>query len=201
MTSPYTLAIVGGRNFSDWADFQAILGEYTKKHGMPARVVSGGAVGVDHMAARWAMSRPEGVMFREFKPDWTKNGRAAGILRNTDIVAAADRVLALRNPSSKCTHDSIRKAKEMDKHLTVVYVPRSVSTLDSLDYSGGVMQRDSEEQVASRTWEDMLRIWKQEEEQETKDVIESLRHEVYTLSKQNAELQLQLTSRKSSQSS
>ncbi len=121
----YSLAIVGGRTFTDKAAFDAIMTDFISKRGgcMPSRVVSGGANGVDSLAREWALSH--GVAVVQYLPDWNKHGRAAGIMRNKDIIDASDVVLALPTPSSRGTHDSIKRARKQAKELVVIDVPET----------------------------------------------------------------------------
>ena len=71
------LAIVGGRDFTDYA-----LLQYTVEHYYPlemiSTIISGGARGADTLARRYA--EENGITFTEYKPDW-KLGRGAGIIR------------------------------------------------------------------------------------------------------------------------
>lgn len=106
------LAVVGSRDL-DPAKYWIVRYEIQK---VALRVgwdnfglVSGGARGVDAMAERAAQEFS--VPIEVHKADWKRYGRRAGILRNADIVAAADELLAFfgreRTPG---TSDSIRRA-------------------------------------------------------------------------------------------
>jgi hypothetical protein len=121
---PIVLAIVGSRilnNAEHGSIFEVALSAFVAKHGMPTRIVSGGAAGADRMGAQWA--RKNGIELVEYKPVW-KNAagvydKAAGLRRNTDIVNACTHVVAF--PSThhgSGTQDSVRKARAGKK---VVY--------------------------------------------------------------------------------
>jgi hypothetical protein len=60
-----------------------------------------------------------GVPVTRLIPDWKKHGRAAGIIRNTDIVKQADKVVAFWDGKSKGTQDTIGKARKANKLLYV----------------------------------------------------------------------------------
>ena len=77
-------------------------------------IISGG----DSLGAMYARDR--GIPLTEFLPDWKKHGKAAGFIRNTDIVKDADIVVAFWDGASHGTRDSITKAKEMGKVLYIV---------------------------------------------------------------------------------
>ena len=68
----------------------------------------------------WASLAEEmGLPLLEFKPDYGKYGRGAPLVRNTEIVNAADYVLAFPSGDSKGTYDAIRKARQTRKMLRV----------------------------------------------------------------------------------
>ena len=80
-------------------------------------VVSGGARGVDTWAAEAARERGFNVV--EIRPNWEKFGRGAGFHRNTEIVRAADDVVAFWDQVSNGTFDTIKKAVELRRDLMV----------------------------------------------------------------------------------
>lgn len=122
------IAVVGSRSIQshdDAAGIHAILDS------MPiTTVISGGARGVDTIARRYAGARA-GVSYMEFLPDWNRHGRRAGIIRNRDIVNAADVVLAFWDGKSSGTKNSIDRAINMRKDCRVytraagVFVPNN----------------------------------------------------------------------------
>jgi len=117
------LAIVGGRDYADYDNFRRIVDEYIDKHGVPAVIISGGATGVDTFAEQYAYEND--IPIDAFLPDWYKNGKydsEAGKIRNTDIIMNSTHVLALPTDKSRGTYDSIIKAKNMGKMLTVIKV-------------------------------------------------------------------------------
>lgn len=101
------------RTFADYTTLCDTMKAYA-----PTLIVSGGAQGADSLGARWA--KEYGVPVRIFKPDWTKYGKAAGFMRNTDIVEAADVVVAFWDGVSNGTRDSIAKAEKAGKAVLVV---------------------------------------------------------------------------------
>lgn len=83
------VAIVGGRDFDDYEQFKScISGENIQFKS----IVSGGARGVDILAERYA--KEIGVPVKIYLPDWTKHGKAAGPIRNRQIIENADCVIA-----------------------------------------------------------------------------------------------------------
>lgn len=110
------IAVVGSRSIQSHDDAASI---HTILDSMPiTTVISGGARGVDTIARRYA-SAHEGVSYMEFLPDWKRHGRRAGIIRNRDIVNAADVVLAFWDRKSSGTKNSIDRAIKMKKDCRV----------------------------------------------------------------------------------
>ena len=62
---------------------------------MPEIIISGGAIGSDKMAERYAKIHNIPVLI--LVPDWKKHGKKAGILRNTDIINESTHVIAFPN--------------------------------------------------------------------------------------------------------
>lgn len=111
------LAVVGSRTFKDFNLLLQTLDKFREAREIHT-IVSGGAAGADRLAERYAAKRQLKTLI--FEPDWVKYGRAAGIIRNKDIVAAADYVVAFWDGESKGTRNSIEHAKKMKKELIVV---------------------------------------------------------------------------------
>jgi hypothetical protein len=72
---------------------------------------------VDSCAIRAAERR--GLAVQVYPADW-REGRGAGLARNTLIVEAADKVLAFWDGRSRGTADTMRKARAAGKRLAIV---------------------------------------------------------------------------------
>jgi hypothetical protein len=108
------VGIVGSRDFAPLSLVAAVVNRLPDD----TVIVSGGAQGVDHAAEVYAKGRLRCIVF---PADWRKHGRAAGFLRNTDIVNSSQYVIAFWDGVSHGTADSIRKAVKSGKPLTVVF--------------------------------------------------------------------------------
>ena len=64
-------------------------------------VVSGGARGPDSNGEKWAES--SGIPVKKFPADWDKYGKGAGIVRNGEMAAYADALIAIWDGKSKGT--------------------------------------------------------------------------------------------------
>ena len=84
-------------------------------------IVSGGAKGADTIAE--IIAKEHSIKTLIFKPDWTKHGKAAGMVRNTDIVKNADMGFAIVNKplqESKGTFDSFKKFLKAGKPVFLI---------------------------------------------------------------------------------
>jgi len=121
------LAIVGSRGFSDYRRLLTMVEEYLcdyehfKDCYVPRfnEVISGGAAGADTMGEQIATHF--GVKLTVFKPDWDKHGKAAGFIRNEDIISNSDFVLACWDGQSKGTANSLSIAKRLKKPTLIIY--------------------------------------------------------------------------------
>lgn len=108
------VAVVGSR---DWPDPQPIR-DFIASLPEGTTVVSGGARGVDSIAAFNARAR--GLKVLEIKADWDRGGRGAGFARNAEIVAKADKVVAFWDGRSRGTEHTISLARAQGKLWQVV---------------------------------------------------------------------------------
>jgi hypothetical protein len=100
------------------------VADFVKRLPEDTVVVSGGAQGVDHTAEVYAKGR--NLRCLVFPADWRKHGKAAGLLRNTDIVNTSQWVVAFWDGVSHGTADSIRKSVQSGKPTTVVFNQETV---------------------------------------------------------------------------
>ena len=96
------VAIVGSRNLGDAC--YSLLERYVPRE--CDEIISGGAVGVDKLAERYAEDR--GLAMTVVRPDYKRFERAAPLVRNGEIVRLADYVLILWDGESRGTHNVIK---------------------------------------------------------------------------------------------
>jgi hypothetical protein len=74
-------------------------------------VISGKAKGADTLGEVWA--KANGIPVAEFPADWDKYGKAAGHLRNSEMIVEGkpDYVVAFLHPRSRGTKNMIKQAK------------------------------------------------------------------------------------------
>jgi hypothetical protein len=89
----------------------------------PTEIISGGARGADRVAEVWAKSNS--VPITVFTPDWEKNGRRAGVLRNNQMLDTnPDLVLAFWDGLSKGTKHTIDEARRRNIRVKVRIMQR-----------------------------------------------------------------------------
>lgn len=90
--------------------FQFIYGEITE-------VISGTAIGMDQAGERWALENE--VKIKRFKPNWTKDGKKAGFLRNVEMCDECDSGIAVIVNGSKGSSHTVREMNKRKKPLIV----------------------------------------------------------------------------------
>lgn len=85
----------------------------------PIVIYVGDQRGADTAAVAWA--REEEIGFRIFRADWKRFGKPAGPLRNAEVIADAECLLALPCVHSKGTIDCIKQA--VASNLPVYVMP------------------------------------------------------------------------------
>ena len=108
--------VTGGRDFNDGDLVNATLDRLHVEYHFTT-LVHGAASGADRLSGEWAASR--GVPVEANPADWKKYGRAAGPIRNSQMLDdKPDLVIAF--PGGKGTADMIRKAQSAG--LTVIRI-------------------------------------------------------------------------------
>ena len=75
--------VCGGRNFDDVEFLDETLDAYHEQF-VFTKLIHGGADGADTLAGDWAHSR--GVQKKVYRANWGKHGRAAGPIRNQQML-------------------------------------------------------------------------------------------------------------------
>jgi predicted Rossmann-fold nucleotide-binding protein len=100
--------VCGGRNFDDALTLGSWLGGIHKKQGITL-LIEGGARGADHMARRFA--EWAGIPVKTFNADWEKHGRAAGPIRNKQMLEEGKPDLVVAFDGGRGTADMMRQAR------------------------------------------------------------------------------------------
>lgn len=108
-----TVIITGGRWYRD---MERIFTELDKLE--PTLIVHGGASGADFLAKFYAQER--GIPCRVFEALWEKHGRAAGPLRNEQMLSSYPDALVLAFPGGSGTRDCVRQALDGGMHVVQI---------------------------------------------------------------------------------
>ena len=83
-----------------------------------SEIVSGGAKGIDTVAADYA--KHHNIPLTEFLPDYARYKRGAPLKRNEQIAQYADAVLAFWDGRSRGTRYTVKYFEKIGKKITVV---------------------------------------------------------------------------------
>ena len=115
------LGIVGSRNYTDYVTFTSIMNNWISEYKPTIEcIVSGGAKGVDSLAARYASDN--GIPLIVYEADWQQYGRSAGPKRNTLIADSIDYLIAMPSKDSVGTWDTITKVRRLTKPVSIFTV-------------------------------------------------------------------------------
>lgn len=111
--------VCGGRDFEDRQTVFDVLDCIHKPHPSYSPtidlIIHGGASGADHFAALWADSR--GVDVGCWKAKWREHGRAAGPIRNQQMLVEGRPDLIVAFPGGKGTADMVERGRRA--HVTI----------------------------------------------------------------------------------
>lgn len=117
------LVVCGSRVWTDEAEVREQMARLHACERYDLVATGGCPRGADAMAERAAETM--GLPVRRFDPDWARLGRAAGVVRNAEMLADCrpTRVLALASPNleqSRGTADTVRRARQRRIPVTLV---------------------------------------------------------------------------------
>ena len=126
--------VCGGRDFSDEHTLNTELNDLLWRRGRFAHVnaqataiIHGTQRGADMMAGAFAIAC--GLEEIRFKPDWNKHGKAAGPIRNAQMLAEGKPDLVVAFPGNSGTADMVTKARRAG--VEVIEVPCHVNRRSS----------------------------------------------------------------------
>jgi hypothetical protein len=111
------VAIIGSRSFND---YELLKQHLSSKAPLMSEIISGGARGTDSLAERFADEYSIKKVI--FQAEWNEFGRAAGMIRNKDIIKRCDVLIAFWDGESRGTKYSIDLARKQNKIVHIVMV-------------------------------------------------------------------------------
>lgn len=106
--APKRVLVCGGRDYADWEKVQEVLGGLHAAYRI-GHVLHGAATGADSLADRWA--RRQLIAQTRFSADWDTHGKAAGPIRNQQMLDEGQPDLVIAFPGGRGTADMVRRAK------------------------------------------------------------------------------------------
>lgn len=100
--------VCGGRTYADMSRVFEALDALAAGVELVA-IRHGGAAGADELAGMWCRAR--GVPEQVFRADWRRYGRAAGPLRNGEMLKDGAVVVVVAFPGGAGTADMVRRAR------------------------------------------------------------------------------------------
>ena len=104
------------RNFNDYEIFKNFV-DLCIGNKSEITILSGHCKGTDLMAERYA--KEKGFALEIYPADWKKYGKAAGPIRNRQMVENADTVIAFVSKTASGTKNLIENAKRLNKELFI----------------------------------------------------------------------------------
>lgn len=117
----FKLIVAGGRDFLDYNRLAEVIqnGLVGPLNAHRVSIVSGMARGADALGHRYG--RAVGLHVYEFPADWDTHGKRAGFLRNKQMAAFADGLLAFWDGQSPGTAHMIAQMRSLGKPVKIVY--------------------------------------------------------------------------------
>lgn len=108
--------IAGGRNFNNYELLKSTINNLNLNI---TEVVCGEARGADSLGRRYA--EENNISIKSFPAKWDLYGKSAGMIRNAEMGAYADYLIAFWDKKSKGTKNMIDYMKNHNKHGYVQY--------------------------------------------------------------------------------
>ena len=116
------IGIIGSRSRNTSIDKRKAKRRFFKIYSPGDRIVSGGCPkGGDHFAEE--IAKEYGIPILIFYPNWDKHGKAAGFVRNSDIAANSEKLIAVVSEDRKGgTEDTIKKFLKRSSKSNLILV-------------------------------------------------------------------------------
>lgn len=114
--SEHVVLVFGGRNYRNKWHVYTVLDSLQPS---PTCIVEGGAQGADKFARSWAIDRD--VPYITVEANWLKFGKAAGPIRNQQMIDEEKPDLGVGFPGGKGTADMLRRLKAAN--IPVLEIP------------------------------------------------------------------------------
>lgn len=117
-----SVIVCGGRDYKDRARVFEVLGEILGYAGHPdcrrLEIIHGGADGADKLADEFADYA--GHRTTVFKAEWAKHGKAAGPIRNQQMLDEGKPSLVIAFPGGRGTADMVERARKANIPIKII---------------------------------------------------------------------------------
>ncbi len=113
------ILVCGGRDFRGQAMLFGVLDMEAEQTPIDL-IIQGGASGADELARQWAYSR--GCKVRAYFADWEAHGKAAGPIRNQEMLDDGRPAKVIAFAGGRGTADMIRRARKAG--IEIVEIPK-----------------------------------------------------------------------------
>lgn len=106
--------VCGGRDYDDYEAVRRELDACATRAAMlrtVLTVIHGGARGADSLAERWCKEHPNNLWTEVYYADWNVLGKAAGPMRNQQMINEGRPGSVIAFPGGRGTADMIRRAE------------------------------------------------------------------------------------------
>lgn len=114
----FRVIIAGGRDFTDYMLLSEMMDNYLSGITDDIFIVCGQARGADTLGEQYA--KDHGYTVNYFPAQWTRYGKAAGYIRNTEMAKNADALVAFWDGHSLGTKHMIATAEQLGLDVCVV---------------------------------------------------------------------------------
>lgn len=109
--------VFGGRDYTDVSNIEYILDSYNRIFTIDV-IIEGNAPGVDRIAGYWA--RKNKIDNVKFPAKWDEYGKAAGPIRNQQMIDEGNIDFAIAFPGGKGTADMLNRIKKANiRHIEI----------------------------------------------------------------------------------
>jgi len=109
-----TVIVTGGRDYEDYAMVADVLDLFDAD-----LIIQGGAAGADRMARDYAYQN--NIICETVKADWNKHGKAAGPIRNLEMLKKYPNAVVVAFPGGKGTENCVKQAASLNMIVLTVH--------------------------------------------------------------------------------
>lgn len=107
MLAMIKILVCGGRQYTNRKKIHQVL-DALKQHYGDIYIISGAATGADMLVIKWSIAND--VKYKAYPAEWTKYGKAAGPIRNQQMLDEEKPNIVVAFPGGKGTLDMVKRS-------------------------------------------------------------------------------------------